>query len=225
MKHNSLTRLGVATTSAISYPALWAAIAVGITTFTVVPVFAESAPTFGFDCTHPAFANCDGKEEMTPCTCASPYTCACERGEPQGTLPGHQCFESDAGDGGEPGLRTARLCAPVNDCERTEDFAACKGKEPDAACTIGKLHGNCITGSLCKDLGADNRYGPWSTGSRCGVVVPPDAGPSSITSPIADDDDGGCSTSSASTSGTVGGLALCFVFVGALCVRARRRRG
>jgi hypothetical protein len=230
------SRLGIATTSAITYPAIMSAIAIGITTFTVVPVFAESAAQL--DCTHPGVASCDGKEEMTSCDCNSNvYACACQK---------YTCEDRDAalpdGAAGPSRPRQGFACQVISNCETNASITACNGKKANDSCTTSTNREGTCRQWPCSTLGSDNKYGNPTEKLTCvpnddGLGGPttkptpgtPGASSSSSSSssgssatPPANNDDSGCSTTpSSSTTGALGAFAITAV-VGTL-LRLRRR--
>jgi hypothetical protein len=223
-KHRRLlARIVIVASSATSYPALFSAIAMGITTFVVVPVFAESPPEVYPACTDPPVTSCEGKEEWSACRCVNrpELGCACRH---------DTCLDLDAAvpDGRPPPHVGALRCFGTVDCEKVGELSAiCKGKEIGVPCVATNFTGVCQP-LWCVRLGDEDDKYRGDTILACSLFgadqsadaqVAPDASPSSVTPNNTDSSDSGCSSS----NGTATSGALGMIFVVGFLLRMRRK--
>jgi len=206
-----LSRVGFAGASALLYPTVIALVA-GVITFRVVPVFAESSAPFA--CDHPAITRCEGKANLESCECASGVaTCAC-----QVANTGSTCIAKpdDGGVGSTTMRQNVPGCYPVTECTNTPNATACAGKGNGASCTTpDNRPGTCTASFPCFTRGADGKF----TSGQATLCVD-ESYRTTGGAPIAEranEDDEGCSTSSAPlSSGGGGGAATFAVALGAV---------
>jgi len=214
-------RLGIATTSAIVYPALVLTVAAGIT-FTAARVYAESAPAYACD-SGPVLA-CSGKELGSPCEFPTGSSNACQTSFSLGERCGADDAgaDADAGAGVGSGSFNATLaCLEFLSCDAGE-FTPCDGKGEGAPCTIGNnRQGTCATRG-CSVLGSNQKYVSTTnlgcvektgSGSTSGAVTTRPSDPNPNGAAPASKDDGGCSTTGTDTGllSSIGVSALALV--------------